>query len=58
MVDLEIDSFSSLNEPLNDVMLHWRNCSDTYIALRTDHFVNPTFRESNLSPSEQLVKGC
>ena len=27
------------------------------MALRTDHFVDPTFRGSNWSPTEQLAKG-
>ena len=32
------------------------NSSDCQIALRTDHFVDRTFRGSNWSPTEQLVK--
>ena len=47
-----------LKEPQDDVMLHSLNCSDIQMALRTDHFVNQTFRGSNLSLTEQLVNGC
>ena len=32
--------------------------SDCLITLRTDHFVNETFWQSNWSPTEQLVKFC
>ena len=47
-----------LKEALDDVMLHSGNCSDIQMALRTDHFADPTFRESNWSPAEQMVKDC
>ena len=42
----------------DDVMLHYGNFWDIQMTLRIDHFVNRTFRESNWSPTEQLVKGC
>ena len=54
MVALEI----SFKEPLDDVMLDYGNFWDIQMALRADHFVNQTFRESNWCPTEQLVKGC
>ena len=55
LIDLERISFK---EPLDDVMLHYGNFWDIQMALRTDPFVNRTFRESKWSPTEQLVKGC
>ena len=48
----------SLKEPLDDVMLHSEICSDPQMVLRTDHFVDRTFRALNWNPTEQLVKGC
>ena len=48
----------SLKEPLDDVILHTGNCSDIQMALRTNHFVDRTFRGSNWNPTEQLVKVC
>ena len=38
----------ALKEPLGDVMLHPGNCSDSQMALRTNRFVDRTFRRSNL----------
>ena len=35
---------------------HSGNSSDCQMALPTDHFVDGTFRRSNWSPNEQLVK--
>ena len=34
------------------------NCSDYQMALGTDHSVDRTFLEPNLSPTEQFVKDC
>ena len=48
----------ALKEPLNDVMLHSGNSSECQMSLQTDDFVDRTFRGSNWSPTEQLVKGC
>ena len=47
----------ALKEPLDDVMLHPGNCWDIQMALRTDHFVDRTFRGPKWSRTEQLVKG-
>ena len=47
MVDLEIDSFCSLKEPLDDVMLHSGSFLHIQMALRTDYFVNLTFQGPN-----------
>ena len=59
MFGLEIQSFQKkemiLKELLDDAALHTRNYSECQSALRTDHFVNLTFRGSNWSPTEQLV---
>ena len=48
----------TLKEALDDVMLQLGNCWDIQMALRADHFVDRTFRESKWSPTEQLVKDC
>ena len=47
----------TLKEFLYDVMLHSGNLSDIQMTLKTNHFVDQTFRESNWSPTEQLAKG-
>ena len=39
-------------------MLHSRYCSDCQMTLRTNCFVDRTFRGSNWSPTKQSVKGC
>ena len=48
----------ALKKPLDDVMLHSGICSEPQMALQTDHFVDQTFRGSNWSPTEHLVKLC
>ena len=48
----------ALKERLDGVMLQSGICSDPQMALQTDHFVDWTFRGSNWSPTEQLVKVC
>ena len=45
-------------EALDDVMLHSGYYSDIQMALQTDHIIDPTFRGSNWSPTEQLGKYC
>ena len=37
-------------------MLHSGNCSDIQMVLRTDDFVDRTFRGSNWSPTEQFFE--
>ena len=51
-----------LEKNFSDVALslftgYWGNSSHCQMALRTDHFVDRTFRGSNGSPTDQLVKG-
>ena len=48
----------SLKEPLDNVMLRSGISSDPQMALRINHFVDRTFRGSNWSPTEQMVKVC
>ena len=45
-----------MKEPLDDVIPRWGISSDTQMALRTDHFVNRTFRVSSCSPTEHFMK--
>ena len=52
LIDLERISFK---ETLDDVMLHYGNFWDIQMALRTDPFVNRTFRESNWTVGERLL---
>ena len=44
MIDFEKISFK---EPVDDVMLHYRTCSDIQLVLQTDNFVDRTFWQSN-----------
>ena len=56
---LVLPSRRTLQDYLNAIRpntWHSRSCSDSQMALRTDHFVNRTFRGSNWSPAQQLVK--
>ena len=48
----------ALKEPLDAVTLHSEIWPHPQRALRTDHFLNRTFRGSNWSPTEQLIKVC
>ena len=48
----------TLKEFLYDLMLHSRNSSDIQMALRTYHIADRRFRDSNWSPTKQLVKDC
>ena len=60
MFGLEFHSFRknvALKEPFDNIMLHSGNCWDCQMALWADHFVDRTFRGSNWTPTEQLVKG-
>ena len=45
----------TLKEFLYNVMLHWGNCSDIQTALRTDHFIDRIFQESNWTVGESLL---
>ena len=54
--NLIISKELALKEPLDDVMLHPRKCSDFQIALRSDHYVDRTFGGSSWSPTEQVAK--
>ena len=48
----------SIEGPLDDAMLQSGNCSYCLLALRTDQFVDRTFRGSNWNWTEQFVNNC